>query len=53
MPVVLVAAFGALLMHGLVAAVLFHYTQTILAPAVFMALLFTFLFSGPIGVRTY
>jgi membrane protease YdiL (CAAX protease family) len=53
MPVVFLVALIAFSIHGVVAAVLFHFTGSIMAPALFLALLVSFLFSGPLGVRTY
>ena len=53
LPVVFVFALAVFLIHGLAAALLYHFTGTILAPALFLALLVSFLFTGPIGMRTY
>jgi pimeloyl-ACP methyl ester carboxylesterase len=53
LPVVFVFALAVFLVHGLAAALLYHVTGTILAPALFLALLVSFLFTGPIGMRTY
>jgi hypothetical protein len=53
MPAVLVFALVALSLHGLVSAVLFHFTRTIVAPAVFFAFFMSLVVSAPIGVRTY
>jgi alpha-beta hydrolase superfamily lysophospholipase len=53
MPVVFVVALIAFSAHGFLAAFLFHLTGSILAPALFLALLISFLFSGPTGVRTF
>lgn len=53
LPVVLVFALAVFFLHGLAAAFLYHFTGTIVAPALFLALLVSFLFTGPIGIRTY
>jgi len=53
LPVVFVFALTVFMIHGLVAALLYHFTGTILAPALFLALVVSFLFTGPIGMRTY
>ena len=53
LPVLFVFALTVFLIHGLAAALLYHCTGTILAPALFLALLVSFLFTGPIGMRTY
>jgi hypothetical protein len=53
LPVVFAFALAVFLIHGLAAALLYHFTHTILAPALFLALLVSFLFTGPIGMRTY
>ena len=53
LPVVLVFALVVFFVHGLAAALLYHFTGTIVVPALFLALLVSFLFTGPIGIRTY
>jgi len=53
LPVVFVFAVAVFFVHGLVAALLYHFTGTIVASALFLALLVSFLFTGPIGTRTY
>ncbi len=53
LPVVLFFALAVFFVHGLAAALLYHFTGTIVAPALFLALLVSFLFTGPIGIRTY
>jgi len=52
LPVVFLFAVGVFFLPGTLAAILFHFTGTIVAPALFTALLVSFLFSGSIGVRT-
>lgn len=53
LPVVFVFALAVFSVHGLAAALLYHFTGTVVAPALFLALLVSFLFTGPIGIRTY
>jgi hypothetical protein len=53
LPTVFVFALAVFLLHGLTAALLYHTAQTIVAPALFLSLLISFLFTGPIGCRTY
>jgi hypothetical protein len=53
LPVVFLFAFAVFSAHGLAAALLFHFTGTIVAPALFLALAVSFLFTGPLGIRTY
>lgn len=53
LPVVFLFAFAVFTAHGLAAALIFHFTGTIIAPALFLALAVSFLFTGPLGIRTY
>ncbi len=53
LPVVFLFALAVFSAHGLAAALLFHFTGTILAPSLFLALAVSFLFTGPLGIRTY
>ncbi len=53
LPVVFVVALAVFSAHGFLAALLFHSTGSIVAPAFFAALTVSFLFSGSIGVRTF
>jgi pimeloyl-ACP methyl ester carboxylesterase len=53
LPVVFVFGLAVFSVHGLAAALLYHFTGTIVTPALFLALTVSFLFTGPIGIRTY
>jgi len=53
LPVVFVFALAVFSVHGLTAALLYHFTGTVVSPAVFLALTVSFLFTGPFGIRTY
>ncbi len=53
LPAVFLFALAVFTVHGLAAALVFHFTGTVLAPALFLALTVSFLFTGPLGIRTY
>jgi len=53
LPAVFLFSLAVFAAHGLAAALLFHFTGTVLAPALFLALTVSFLFTGPFGIRTY